>query len=260
MPISALRAELRRDPDNPEAHNVLGRLLGRSGADPQQVATAFREAIRLRPNYPEALNHLGLVLTQTDQTNEAIAAFRDAIRLRPDFAEARANLGGVLVIVDADEAIAELNEALALDSGLVNAQYNLSRAYNRKTDRAKEMEHLEKAIEIAPHFAKAHFALGRALVADRQLDEAVRHLETALELDPSLGEARYQLGLALVRGRSPGGSAARTRGQPSPDLEQAAGRDGDSAHEGGAGRTGIRGGEQGDRQAAAGHRPRAVLR
>lgn len=199
VPISALGAELRRDPDNPEGHNVLGRLLGRSGADPQQVATAFREAIRLRPNYPEALNHLGLVLTQTDQTDKAIAAFREAIRLRPDFAEARANLGGVLVIVDADEAIAELNEALALDSGMVNAQYNLSRAYNRKTDRAKEMEHLGKAIEIAPHFAKAHFALGRALVANRQLDEAVRHLETALELDPSLGEARYQLGLALVR-------------------------------------------------------------
>ena len=105
----------------------------------------------------------------------------------------------MLVIVDADEAIRELNEALSLNPGLVNAQYNLSRAFNRKTDRAKEIEHLERAIEISPEFAKGHFALGKALVADRRLDEAVKHLERALELDRSLGEARYQLGLALVR-------------------------------------------------------------
>lgn len=199
VPISALRAELQRNPDNPDTHNVLGRLLGKSGADPQQVAGAFREAIRLRPDHPEALNSLGLVLTQTDQTDEAIDAFRKAIRLRPDYAEARANLGGVLVIVDADAAITELNAALALNPGLVNAQFNLSRAFNQKNDRAKEIEHLGRAIEISPEFAKAHFALGRALVAERHLDEAVTHLERALELDPSLGEARYQLGLALVR-------------------------------------------------------------
>ena len=199
VPISALRAELRQSPDNADAHNVLGRLLGKSGADPQQVTAAFREAIRFRPGHAEALNNLGLVLTQTDRTDEAIAAFRDAIRLRSDYAEARANLGGVLVIVDADEAIQQLNDALALDPGLVNAHYNLSRAYSQNADRNKEIEHLVKAIGISPKFAKAHFALGKALVADRRIDEAVTHLERALQLDPSLGEARYQLGLALVR-------------------------------------------------------------
>ena len=93
--LSAPSAELQRNPSSPAAQDVLGRLLGKSGADPQRVAKALREAIRLRPDHPETLNLLGLVLTQADQTDEAIDAFRKAIRLRPDYAEARANLGGL---------------------------------------------------------------------------------------------------------------------------------------------------------------------
>ena len=197
--IEVMRAELERSPGSPEAQNVLGRLLGRAGANPQQVSAAFREAIRQRPDYPEALNNLGLVLTQTDQTEEALEAFRSAVRLRPDFAEARANLGGVLVIVDPDKAVEELLAALELDPGLVNAHYNLSRAHNAKGDRASEIDHLERAVGIDPSFARGHLALGRALVANRAVDDGVVHLEKALTLDPSLGEARYQLGLALAR-------------------------------------------------------------
>ena len=190
---------LRKSPDSPRAHNVLGRLLGKAGADPQQVEEAFREAIRRRPDYPEALNNLGLVLTQTDRTEEALAAFRAAIRLDSEYAEARANLGGVLVVVDPDEAIRELGAALALDPALANAHFNLSRAYNAQGVRSKEIEHLEEAVRVSPGFARAHLALGRALVADGRASEGVTHLEKALEIDGSLGEARYQLGLALVR-------------------------------------------------------------
>ncbi len=199
VPITALRAELRRNPNSAQAHNVLGRLLGRAGADPQEVAKAFREAVRLRPEFPEALNNLGLVLTQTDRTEEALAAFREAVRIRPDFAQARANLGGALVIVDEDEAVRELEAALDINPGLVNAHYNLSRAHSQKADREREIKHLRKALSLDPGFAKAHLFLGRALVAERRIDEAVEHFERALELDPGLGEARYQLGLALVR-------------------------------------------------------------
>ena len=199
LAIARLRAELERNPRSPEAHNALGRLLGRAGADPQQVAMAFREAIRQRPEYPEALNNLGLVLTQTDKTDEAIEAFRTAVSLRPDYGEARANLGGVLVIVDPQRAIEELLAAIDLDPGLVNAHYNLSRAYNATGDRTKEVNHLQRAVGLDAGFARAHLALGRALVAAREVEAGVEHLQRALELDPKLGEARYQLGLALAR-------------------------------------------------------------
>ena len=198
-PIELLRSQIKEGHAYPEMHNVLGRLLGRAGADPQQVILEFQSAVRLQEDYVEAYNNLGLALTQTDRTTEAIQAFEDALRLDPGFVEARANLGGVLVVVDAERAVRELRQALGADPSHINAHYNLSRAYNSLGERPKEIEHLEAALKIDSRFARAHFALGKALIAERRTDEAVAHLERAVALDPSLGEARYQLGLALVR-------------------------------------------------------------
>lgn len=197
--VAALRAELATGREHPVAYNVLGRLQGKSGAPSHEVAAAFRNAIRLQPDYAEAHNNLGLVLTQTGDTGGAVAAFREALRLQPDYAEARANLGGVLVVVNTEEAIEQLTQALDQQPNLAKARYNLSQAYNRLDDRAREIEALQQALAADPGFAKAHYALGKALLAQRHTAQAISHFETALALDPSLGEARYQLGLALVR-------------------------------------------------------------
>ena len=202
-PIELLRSQSEEGRSLPEIHNVLGRLLGRAGADPQQVISEFRLAVKLRPDFVEAHNNLGLALTQTDQTTEAVRAFEEALRLDPDFVDARANLGGVLVVVDADRAARELQRALEANPSHMNAHYNLSRAYNSLGQRPKEIEHLEAALKIDSDFARAHFALGKALIAQRRTDQAVAHLERAVALDSSLGEARYQLGLALVRAGQP---------------------------------------------------------
>ena len=97
VPISALPAELQCNSSNPTSQDVLARLLGKSGADPQQVAKAFREAILLRPDHPETPNHVGLLRARTDQTDKAIDASRKAIRLRPTTGRPEPNLGGLLV-------------------------------------------------------------------------------------------------------------------------------------------------------------------
>ena len=75
--------------ETPEAHNVLGLMLGRKGAPGDEVMAAFRAAIRIRPDYAEAHNNLGLVLIQSGNDEEGIAALREAVRLAPDYAEAR---------------------------------------------------------------------------------------------------------------------------------------------------------------------------
>ena len=47
--ISALRDATSKGPDLPETHNMLGLLLGRKGADSNEVLAEFRQALRLRP-------------------------------------------------------------------------------------------------------------------------------------------------------------------------------------------------------------------
>ena len=127
--IAGLRPRSPRTRTRAEAHNVLGLLLGRKGADSAEVAAEFREAIRLRPDYAEAHNNLGLVLIQAGDDAGGIAALREAVRLSPDYADAHANLGAALTPTDAEEAIRELETAVRLAPASVKAHFNLAIAY-----------------------------------------------------------------------------------------------------------------------------------
>ena len=145
----AMRCQARARAD---AHHVLGLLLGRRGAESAAVAAEFREAIRLRPDFAEAHNNLGLVLIQAGDDQAGIAALREAVRLGPDYADAHANLGAALTPTDAEEAIRELEKAVALAPASVKAQFNLALAYGASPSRgpAKEIEQLRKVIDAGP--------------------------------------------------------------------------------------------------------------
>jgi tetratricopeptide (TPR) repeat protein len=199
--IEGLRQALAKNPKDAAAHNVLGRLMGRAGADSKDVASEFREAIRLKPDFAEAQNNLGLVLTQSGDDEGAIAAFREAVRLAPSWAEAHSNLGAALTPTDVPGAVRELEKALELDSSSVKARYNLALAYGLSPEHGmdQEIEQLRKVITAAPDFARGHVALGKALLEKGDVAQAVDQLQTAVKLDPSVGEAHYQLGLALSR-------------------------------------------------------------
>jgi len=217
--IAALRqavASRRQQSETPEAHNVLGLMLGRKGAPGDDVVAAFRAAIRIRPDYAEAHNNLGLVLIQSGNDEEGIAALREAVRLAPAYAEARTNLGAALTPTDAEAAVKELEEAVRLAPASVKALFNLAVAYGASPTHGpkKEIGHLEKVIEMAPDFPRAHLALGKALLQDGKATEAVAALQNAVKLEPEGGEANYQLGLALVRaGRKEEGAAQLKRGR-----------------------------------------------
>jgi tetratricopeptide (TPR) repeat protein len=180
------------------------------------VAAEFREAIRLRPNFAEAENNLGLVLAQSDDDEAALAAFREAIRIRPDYADAHANLGAALIPTDAEQAIRELEKAVALEPSSVKAQFNLATAYGASPNygSGKEIEVLRKVIAMSPTFARAHLAMGKALLQDGKVPEAITELQEAARLDPQSGETHYQMGLALARaGRKDEGTAELQKGR-----------------------------------------------
>jgi tetratricopeptide (TPR) repeat protein len=214
--IAGLSELLTKDPKRADAHNVLGLLLGRKGAASSEVVAEFREAVRLRPDFAEAYDNLGLVLTQSGNDPEAIAAFREAIRIRPDYADAHANLGAVLTPTESEEAIRELEKAIALAPELVKAQFNLAEAYGSNPNHgpAKQIELLRNVISAAPTFARGHQALGKALLQDGKMTEAITELQEAVRLDPQSGESHYQLGLALARaGRKDEGTTEVQKGR-----------------------------------------------
>ncbi len=238
-----------------EAHNILGRMLGRNGAPSRDVAAEFRDAIRLRPDFAEAHNHLGLVLIQTGEDEAGIASLREAVRISPDYAEARANLGAALTPTNAEAAIRELEKAVVLSPASVSAQFNLAVAYGASgtPGYAKEIQQLRKVIGLAPAFARAHLALGKALLRDGKVSDAVAALQEASRLEPKSGEARYQLGLALARaGRQDEATAELQKGR---DLVAAGDRNQRAALDVAEGRAAL---EKGELEEAAAKFRRAI--
>src|SRR5262249_59180168 len=149
---------------------------------------AFLAPVRLGRDYAQAHDNLGLVLIQSGDDAAGIAQFREAVRLDKDDAEAHANLGAALVPSDAEEAVRELETAVALAPGSVKARFNLAAAYGASPTRAaKEVEQLQKVIELDPAFARARVALGKAYLRDGKVADAVKELREAARLAPESG-------------------------------------------------------------------------
>jgi tetratricopeptide (TPR) repeat protein len=85
-------------PENPRAHNSLGRALVRAG-DTSAAIPAFTRAVERLPGYADAHYNLGLALASQHAFDEASRHLAEAVRLNPRDAEARLALERVLRIL-----------------------------------------------------------------------------------------------------------------------------------------------------------------
>lgn len=124
------------------------------------------------------------------------AAKRDyemAIKLKPDSASHRNVYGAFLHdIENYDEAIAQLDEAIKLDSGYGDAFYNRGLAHKESDHHSKALTDFNALLKIAPEDSYGY--MQKADVYRRMEDHllAVEYLDYALKLNPELGYA-YKL-------------------------------------------------------------------
>lgn len=94
---------------------------------------------------------LGLSLDRSGKRLEAIAAFKDAVRLDAKNAEAHLGMGKTeLALGRVNDAIGELEEALRLSPGNLQARRLLSQAYRRAGDPARAAKYAEASDEKQP--------------------------------------------------------------------------------------------------------------
>lgn len=68
-----------------------------------------------------------------------------------------------------------------------------------KSGKSEEViQHLEKALQIAPDYMEAHNNLGARFLIAGQTEKAAEHFRRAVELDPSCAQAHANLALALA--------------------------------------------------------------
>src|SRR5437870_4186373 len=87
-----LRRVIVSNPDNADAHNLLGVILDQRGQT-RAAEREYRTSLRLNPNAISAIANLGVLLAHTKRDDEAIKIFEAVLRAAPDHLQATFNLG-----------------------------------------------------------------------------------------------------------------------------------------------------------------------
>lgn len=115
--LDAYQRALELDPELPEIHMNLGRLLHERG-DLAAAESSYRQAVELDPDEPVAWFDLGVALQDQERFAEAAAAYGHALALDDFFADAHYNLATVYEVLDRrQEAFRHLKRYKALVGG-----------------------------------------------------------------------------------------------------------------------------------------------
>lgn len=176
--LAELLKSVELDPDNADAHNLLGLVFLRKAEEAEGLATRNQclqgEELRLERQEME------------ENFKKAQAQFEKAISLRTDFSDARNNLAVVLLHFGRyDDAIALEEKALA------NITYhdpyvaygNLGQAYLAKHEHARAAQALKQALFEQPKFCVGRYRLAKVYYEMRDYERA------ATEVDQVVGDA-----------------------------------------------------------------------
>jgi Flp pilus assembly protein TadD len=170
--LEELLKAVQLNPDNAEAHNLLGIVYLRKGVETEDLATRSQ---CLRGDA------LGLEKQDADASfTKAEKEFREAVRVKADFSDAWNNLAVVAQHFGRfDEAITAAEHALA---NIVYrepwaAQGNLGLAYLSKGDLVRAAAALRKALFDQPKFCVGHYRLAQVYKQQNELEHAREELE-----------------------------------------------------------------------------------
>jgi len=186
LALRAYHKALQLNPQNADAHSVLGAMLGGLGMH-DQARIHLRKAIGLNPNDSRANRNLGLELVRLDKFEEALTHYREAVRIDPKFAKAHYNLGKLrLDLGQLDGAEHHLSEAVRLDPDDFLARQSLGVTMRRLGKIPEAITQFQAALERDPDYVSAHFELGQILLNHDQFQPAATHLTAALNSAPEL--------------------------------------------------------------------------
>ena len=162
----------------------------------QQVSPALRQADAAYRAGQAALSHDDLAAAQTD--------FEQVVHLAPSAEQGHSALGAVLVArAHPQQAIHELQAALALQKSDTLAQQNLAIAYQQIGQPAKSLP-LFAALEVSgqPLSSALLATYARALAATGDLPQAILKMEAALHSEPQTAELHDELGSLYAQQRN----------------------------------------------------------
>jgi Tfp pilus assembly protein PilF len=229
LAAAQFEASLKLDPAQPSALVNLAQMRSASGK-PEDLRAAremFERAMRVAPDV-EMARALVVIALRLGERDNAAAAYRDyAARAAESStlnasvssppapapsAASRAELGQALLEGGfVDEAIGELNAAVASDPSDVTAVVALARAYMRHKEIPAAGRTLEAAVARGLDAAPIYAALAEVYEGAGRIENAIPAMRLALARDPKNEAYHFRYGLLLTDASAPAASVIRLR-------------------------------------------------
>lgn len=169
----------------------------------------YRQAIQRDPENWNAHQLLGAIASETNRPDEAIALMERALELRDTQDKVRYNLANVLRTQGRlDEAVRHLNIAIKNRPGFAEAHLNLGCVLQKQGDVEGALASYRRAVDLKPNCAEAHHNIGHLLFGQEHYDEAIQRYRRALELRSNYPDAQAHLAEALRRTGDASGALA----------------------------------------------------
>ena len=203
--IRAAKELLNRDPNNLEAHKLLGRIYLRelgAGSDQSsssqpgsgsqtpgtqvldQAIAEFTKIVALEPKSVEDRLLLGQLYTVKHDAAKAEEQFKAAQAVEPASEDVILNLARLYAESGNIKRTAELLEAVPVDDRTTKEEFTLGAAYEQLKNLKEAIAAYQRAVDMEPEDLDAQRSLAQALLADNKLDEALKQFKDLSSKDP----------------------------------------------------------------------------
>jgi tetratricopeptide (TPR) repeat protein len=205
---SAARELIKRDPDNLDAHRLLGRIYLRELSEGQnapssvsppgnlldQAIAEYLKIVSLRPQSVEDRMVLGQLYTVRHDQKKAEEQFKIARGIEPDSEEVVLNLAHLYADSGDIAQEAKVIAAVPVDRRTAKMEIALGEAYEQLKQNKDAIAALQRAAAQEPGNPRTLDALAEALLNDNQLDEALKRYQEVVAADPENADALVHIG------------------------------------------------------------------
>ena len=187
---------LKRDPNNVDAHRLLGRIYLRSLGDTQNgnsqsremqklAIEQYEEIVKLDPNSVEDHLLLGRLYSYSNDLTKAEREFKTAVKIQPDSEEAVTMLAYLYTQEGDTKRAQEVLSNIPDEERSAKLYATLGYTYEEQKDYKKAIDAYRKAVALDKENLDSVRGLAQNLLNDGQLDAALEQYKVIVEGDPS---------------------------------------------------------------------------
>lgn len=206
--VTAAKDRVAQDPNDLEAHKLLGKVYVRSLGDSQTAQSndmlqaalgEYETLVRLQPNDVESRLLLGQLYGMNHDSAKAEAQFKQAEKIDPNSEESVLNLARLYSVQGDFQRTVDTLAAVPVEDRTSRMELALGGSYDQIHKSKEAAEAYQRALDLEPGNIDAERGLANALLVEGRLDEAMTQFNVVLAAEPNDVQSQIRVADILRR-------------------------------------------------------------